>query len=394
MPMPSKIILELVEADKTIKSVVLPHLIDHLDFNHGPRLKICTCLCLRFLSVSLPLWTIAIQGILCCGCPLSLFYPLSVRILAGPASTHIYLSLLLDWLVALDRIESSRLASLPLESHLSIKAPFARVVPHPTAIGPQFIVIGSFGFTSSSLSSSVADAPQLDHRRSLQEYILISMPLVPQSPFIGSFGCISSSSSSSFADAPQLDHRRSLQEFSASSVVSFNSQELIESSGKSFPLHWQSELLCCCGSHHIHGLSPLEFCVMISEVFNGMVSLLLVNTFNKNSSSFTSSSLWTILNPLAAFHGYYCTTIQIESAVQCQSNEQKINQQYQSRYEFNVIELTLDEAKQNVDNLSATTARVDQLAYRLSSLLHFVNSRDISFKSLSVQSAQSRSQFL
>ncbi|KAI3648356.1 hypothetical protein MP228_006210 [Amoeboaphelidium protococcarum] len=102
---------------------------------------------------------------------------------------------------------------------LSIKASFARVVPHPTAIGPQFIVIGSFGFTSSS-SSSFADAPQLDHRRSLQEYILISMPLVPQSPFIGSFGCISLSSSSSFVHGAVARSQASLQEFSASSVVS------------------------------------------------------------------------------------------------------------------------------------------------------------------------------
>ncbi|KAI3632158.1 hypothetical protein MIR68_009994 [Amoeboaphelidium protococcarum] len=53
--------------------------------------------------------------------------------------------------------------------------------------------------------------------------------------------------------------------------------------------------------------SPLEFCVKVSEVSNGMVSLLLVNTCNKSSSSSFTSSLWRILNPLAAFHVYHCT---------------------------------------------------------------------------------------
>ncbi|KAI3648345.1 hypothetical protein MP228_006199 [Amoeboaphelidium protococcarum] len=240
MPMPSKIKLELVEADKTIKSVVLPHLIDHLDFNHGPRLQICTRLCLRFLTVSLPLWAIAIQGILCCGCSLSLFYPLSVRILAGPASTYIFISLSLAGLascVGQNRVISSYVLAAGVavkilrllwrllvivckwRRSLSIKASFARVVPHPNAIGPQFIVIGSFGCISSS-SSSFADAPKLNPRRSLQEYILISMPLVPQSPFIGSFGCISSSSSSTFVHGAVARSQASLQEFSASSVVS------------------------------------------------------------------------------------------------------------------------------------------------------------------------------
>ncbi|KAI3629420.1 hypothetical protein MIR68_009993 [Amoeboaphelidium protococcarum] len=218
MPVPSNIILELVEADKTLQSVVLSHLIDHLDFNLGPRLKICTRLCLRFHSVSLPLWTIAIQGILCCGCPLSLSVLSTLCAHLGWPCLFLSLSLSLVRLascVGQNRVISSCVLAAGVAVNilrllwrllvivckwrrsLSIKASFARVVLHPNAIGPQFIVIGSFGFTlssSSSLSSSFADAPQLDHRRSLQEYILISMPLVPQSPFIGSFGSTSSSS--------------------------------------------------------------------------------------------------------------------------------------------------------------------------------------------------------
>ncbi|KAI3635546.1 hypothetical protein MIR68_006184 [Amoeboaphelidium protococcarum] len=224
MPMPSKIILELVEADKTIKYVVLPHLIDHLDFNHGPRLKICTCLCLRFLSFLIPL-------------------PSGRSLLsqARLASHHHHDPL---------QMRRSQIIGVVCKSSSSSQCHWCRS-PHPQA-----------PLAACHHHHPLYMAPQLDHRRHCKSFLR-----PPQSHVI----CIYSHL---IGGAAVTSHRiQNIQKFHSKvaeapricSVV--NSQELIESSGKSFPLHWQSELLCCCGSHHIHELSPLEFCVMISQSF-------------------------------------------------------------------------------------------------------------------------------